>query len=421
MALAVGLFIRTFFISLHERPLISDEREYHKLAINLVTRFSYSYDVLPTAYRPIGYPAFVGAVYLVTGYHPIAVKFLQGLLDVGTGLLLFLLLTSRSRKAALLATFSWSLFPPAILFANFLMSESVFTFLLLLTIYLLCRPGPKQYTTLLALGILYGILTLIKPGAILLALVPLALFRKLRLSVPMIGVIGFGLVAVVSPWAIRNFVTFGTFSLSSNGGINLLIGNHSHATGCYNLSFDTTFLEGSRNEFDADSKARLTAWEFIWNNPERFAVNAIKKAAHFLESEGGALVWAFHPSPDDKTIRFAVKYREIPWLLSVLTNLPYMLILAMGLLGFLSSMKDELWWIVLAFATIWICIHLVYFGGARFHFPLMPLATVYAALAFVTPFSIFRQLPRHLIMIGSVILLLLISLWAYEVILLFSA
>jgi hypothetical protein len=51
----------------------------------------------------------------------------------------------------------------------------------------------------------------------------------------------------------------------------------------------------------------------------------------------------------------------------------------------------------------------------------MPLATVYAALAFVTPFSIFRQLPRHLIMIGSVILLLLISLWAYEVILLFSA
>lgn len=421
VALAIGLIIRTIFVSLHVRPLISDEREYDRLAFNLAAQRSYTYDVVPTAYRPIGYPALVGAVFVAAGHDPIAVKFLQVLIDGGTGLLLFLLLAPRSRRAALLATFSWSLFPPAILFTNFLMSESVFTFLFLLTIFLLCRAGPKQYTALLALGLLIGILTLMKPGAFLLALVPILLLHTLRLSSRMIGVLLFGLAAAVAPWVIRNFVTFGTFSLSSNGGINLLIGNHPDATGGYNLSFDTSILEGTTNEFEADARARRVAWEFIKNNPGEFAVNAIKKAAHFFESEGGLLVWAFHPSPEEKSVRFATKYGQIPLLLSVLTNLPYMLILILGFLGFVSSTKDELWWIVLASATIWIGIHLVYFGGARFHFPLMPVATAYAALAFFTPFSTFGKLSRYRMIVWSLTVLLLLSLWTYEVVIVVTA
>lgn len=421
IALALGLVIRTLFISLHDRSLISDEREYDQLAHNLATRATYAYDVLPTSYRPIGYPAIVGAVYSLFGRHPLAVKFVQGLLDVATAFLIYSLLASRSRRAALLGALLWVTFPPAVFYASFLMSETVFTFLLLLTIVLLVQASPAHHWIAVLLGLSMGLLTLMKPGAALLLIVPVLLYRRLQLSWRALALtIGFASI-VVAPWIVRNWVTFGEFAISSNGGVNLLIGNHPGATGAYNLSFDPAIMAGASNEFDAEKRASRYAWEYIALHPAPFALNGVKKLAHFFESEGGLLVWAFHPQPETSSIRFGAKYSQIPLSLSLLTNLPYFLLLLGGLLGFVAAERDVLWWTTLLIGAIWLCIHILFFGGSRFHFPLMTVASAYAALALITPLSTFRGLTSRRRTYWLIAAGLLLALWTYEGLMVFNA
>ncbi|MGH2568759.1 MAG: hypothetical protein ACRDGA_10490, partial [Bacteroidota bacterium] len=96
----VGFLLRVFVIVAHPRPLISDERDYHQLAVNLLSTGTYGFDGVPTAYRPIAYPALVSAVYAIAGAQPLAVKLLQALLDSLTALLLAQLLIKESFDAA---------------------------------------------------------------------------------------------------------------------------------------------------------------------------------------------------------------------------------------------------------------------------------------------------------------------------------
>lgn len=421
IALALGLVVRTLFISLHDRPLISDEREYDQLAHNLATRATYAYEESPTAYRPVGYPAIMGSVYFLVGHHPLAVKFLQGLLDVVTALLIYILLANRAPRAAVLGAMLWAGFLPAVFYANFLMSETIFTFLLTLALVFLDRPERGRTSTLLLFGVSIGLLTLMKPGAVLLLFVPAVLYRKFRLSWHAFALTTASALIVVAPWIIRNWSTFGEFALSSNGGVNLLIGNHPGASGAYNLTFDPSIMSDASNEFEAEKRASRYAWDFIWSHPATFAVNSMKKLAHFFESEGGVLVWTFHPEPESSSTRFSAKYREIPIPLSILANLPYMLILLFGLLGFIAANRDVMWWTALLLAGIWLSIHLLFFGGSRFHFPLMTISTVYAAFALVSPLSTFRGLAPSRRVLWLALAGLFIALWSYEGFMVFNA
>ena len=418
--LALGLIVRTLFISLHDRPLISDEREYDQLAYNLAARGIYVYDDTPTAYRPVGYPAIAGAVYSLAGHRPIAVKFAQALVDIATACLLYFLLASRSRRAALMAASFWALFPPAIFYANFLMTETSFTFLLLLAIFLLVRPRPSRTWGMILLGITFGALVLMKPGAALMLLIPVVLYRRLRLTRRDVALAIGCTILIVAPWIVRNWLTFGKPVLSSNGGVNLLIGNHPGATGAYNLSFDPWIMSGASNEFEAERRASQYAWEYITSNPGAFAVNAVKKLAHFFESESGLLVWTFHPQPETSLSRFGVKYRQIPLVLSVLTNLPYIFILLAGILGFVASDREAAWWVSLLLGGIWIGIHLVFFAGSRFHFPLMTVATTYAALALANPLSTLKELTTPRLAVWLIASGLLLTLWTFEGLMVFN-
>ncbi|MBI3585526.1 MAG: glycosyltransferase family 39 protein [Ignavibacteriales bacterium] len=164
--LAIGLMLRLSVIAFHQRPLISDEKEYDQLALNLSTKGTYSYDSAPTAYRPVGYPAFVGAIYYIIGHHPVAVKILQTFLDVLTALLLFHLLSEFSERTRVIGAALWALYPPAILYTNFLMSETLFVFLLVVSVVILKSLDSRPSLFIFFLGALLGILALIKPNFI---------------------------------------------------------------------------------------------------------------------------------------------------------------------------------------------------------------------------------------------------------------
>jgi 4-amino-4-deoxy-L-arabinose transferase-like glycosyltransferase len=412
--LALGLVVRTAFISFHQRPLISDEREYDRLAYNLASQAAYTYDGTPTAYRPIGYPAFVSASYFVLGHHPVAIKFLQALIDIGTSFLIYILLVGFPDRIRVLAAGLWAFNLPAILYVNLLMSETVFTFLLVLTTVLLTRYSDKRPRSVYLIGICLGVLVLIKPSALIFLLALPFFYRRLNLTVRALSLAALAFLLVLAPWFLRNYLAFGRLSLASNGGINLLIGNNPQATGAYGITFDPAILESARSEFEADQLAFQSASQYIIQNPGRFVLNATKKLGRLFESEGGLLVWTFHVSPEDTHTRYAEKYASIPFSLTLLTNCPYLSMMLLGVFGFLASKKDPFWWISSSLAGSWVLLHLIFFGGGRFHFPLMPFVAIYAAQFLSDAWSSLGSLTTYQKLTGIVIALLLVALWTYE-------
>lgn len=419
--LALGLVLRTAFVSFHQRSLISDEREYDRLAYNLASQAAYTYDGTPTAYRPIGYPAFVSVSYFVLGHHPVAIKFLQALIDVATSFLIYVLLTGYPDRIRVLAAGLWAFNIPAIFYTNLMMSETVFTFLLTLTAVLITRYSDKRISSAYLIGICLGVLVLMKPSAIIFLLVLPFFYRRLSLTIRSLAPVALAFVLVLAPWFLRNYLAFGKLSLASNGGINLLIGNNPQATGAYGITFDPAILEAAKSEFEADQKAFQSASQYILENPGTFVVNAVKKLGRLFESEGGLLVWTFHPSPEDIHTRYAEKYASIPLSLTLLTNVPYLFMMLLGVFGFLASKKDPIWWISSSLAGSWVLLHLIFFGGGRFHFPLMPFVSIYAALFLSDSWGTWRNLTIAQKLTGIVVVLLLVSLWTYEGIFVYNA
>jgi 4-amino-4-deoxy-L-arabinose transferase-like glycosyltransferase len=419
--LFLGLAIRISFVALHQRPLISDEKEYDQLGYNIATEGSYSYEGRPTAYRPVGYPALVGLVYFVAGHQPVIVKLFQAVLDAIVPLILYLLLSGFSERSRLLAAAFWAFYPPAILYSNFLLSETGFTFLLALSILLFLRLDVQTKGLAFLIGLLFGMLALMKPSFLLfLALLPLIFFAA-RLPLRRPWWIALGALLLVAPWAVRNSLTFGDTTLSLNGGINLLIGNNPNATGAYNVGFPEDILKGARTEVDADRRAFQYATHYILSMPGSFVVNGVKKLAHLFESEGGVLVWTFSPDPEDTATRFSTKYASLPPALALAVNLPYFLLLLAGIVGFLAFPEPKLRWSFFVLLGAWLLAHGVFFGGSRFHFPLMPFFAAFAAWWLSYLSEGFRSLSNTRKVLAAAAIVALIALWTYEGIAIYSA
>ncbi len=409
----MGLIARTLLVSLHQRPLISDEREYHHLARSLATQLIYSYDGTPTAYRPVGYSAFVAAIYTLVE-RPAAVKYLQVILDCLVILLLYFMVPEWSERNRIIAAGMWALYPSAILYANFLMSETLFTFLLVLAIFLLTRLSRLSKAALFFTGIILGYLLLLKPHFLLFLLILGPAYKKLEMEKKRIGLLTIGLFVVTLPWMVRNYAQLGTFSLATNGGINLLIGNHPNATGAYAITFPPEAIEGATTEVEVSRKATRYAMKYIFDHPWRFALNAVKKFAHLFSTEGGLLVWSFHPEPESRSVSYAEKYSRIPLLLSLLVNVPYMCIILGSIVGLTFFRGTRFWYLTLFLIFSFVLGHVVSFGGSRFHFPLIPFLLLFASMSVSLTRDKLKASSRLALAIAGLAVLVFILIWIVE-------
>jgi 4-amino-4-deoxy-L-arabinose transferase-like glycosyltransferase len=414
LVLIIGMFLRVFFISVHERPLFSDEKEYDQLAYNLAAKASYTYDTSPTAYRPIGYPAFVSLTYFIFGHHLISVKVLQALADTAVSFLLYLVLAGHPERTRVLGATLWALYVPAVFYANLLLSETIFTFLFMLVIWMLTRNFAGDPWRSVVLGATLGILTLIKPTIVVFVLVLPVLTRHLEIPRRKLYPIAIAFLLVLSPWLVRNYFVFGEFALSSNGGVNLMIGNNPGASGAYRYPVDTNFSSGSKSEFDNDHEAARAATSYIVNNPIASTIQAAKKIGRLFESEGGLLVMTFHDAPEDVSTHYAAKYASLPLFWILLTNVCYFLIMLAGIFGLFTAEKGRLWWTVISAFVSWLVVHAVFFGGGRFHYPLMPLMALYAAMFLAGPMKRYESLSRFQKGISFTFIGIFCTLWFIE-------
>jgi len=368
-----ALLLRAAFFTAHSRPLQSDEIDYDELGWTLATTGAYSSQGHPTAYRPIGYPASIAAVYAIAGRNPLAVKWAQAILDSGTAVLLFALFSRRHRAAGFIAGVAWAWFPAAILFTDQLFSESLLVFFLVGFFYVASRDDAKPWLAR-AGGLLLGGLILIKPLVMSLFAVaaPYALDPKRpRRRVAMLA---FAFLPVAL-WIARNALVMGAPVLTTSAGVNLFIGNHRGATGSYAPVDAATAPPEGRTEIQNDAFAGRAALDDMARDPFGTAARAVRKVLLLATSEGELVVGHF--AKDDG--RYRERFRSVPAWIHLLVSVPSALVLVLGVLGLLTRAPDRTSRLFYALLVGTVLSTIIFFGGSRFRFPLMAPLVGFAA------------------------------------------
>jgi putative flippase GtrA/4-amino-4-deoxy-L-arabinose transferase-like glycosyltransferase len=287
--LSVGLLLRLCFAALLPSPLQSvDATCYHDRAVLLAEGEGYvrraqrkdGQEILvPTAYWPVGYPAFLAGLYAVVGPSWRAGILVNALLStVSLALLYCFGKATFGLRAARLAAVGLTVYLPQ--FPHALMSEALFEVLLLLALLIAVRVPPRWYAALLA-GIVLAAATFTKSGGLLFFSVLFVVWwaRSGRLGRPAALTLLTAVVVAAGPalWAARNARAIGTWvPFSTNGGQTLIIGANDGANGKEQCPHCPTWYKVNDirvkqlDEVRADRYAKAEAWKWIRKHPIRW-------------------------------------------------------------------------------------------------------------------------------------------------------
>ena len=253
-----------------------DEHEYVTIARNLLAGHGYSLDGRqPTAYRPPGFPFFIAAGLALDG-DIVTVR----MLNIACLLLSLICLFRLGRRAggpgAGLAAVLVALGYPVLVYtAGTLYPQTLTSCLLLMVLVALFDAETLTLWRIAVAGMLCGILILTSPSfifllAFLVAWIPVT--GRLRWDVLLKTATLIVVAALVLlPWHVRNQRTFGRFFfVSTNGGINLLLGNCEKTTPNAGVNIDLSkYGAPELDEVERDAHYRRAAFQYMKTHPAR--------------------------------------------------------------------------------------------------------------------------------------------------------
>jgi hypothetical protein len=251
-----------------------DENRYLKLAGHLVKDHAFSMDgKVPEIYRPPGYPIFL-SIFVFFGSGIVVLRaFNFVLLALCLYVIHLILRTKASRFAAALGTLIAATCPVFFYCAGTLMPQILSALLLLILIHI-CTSNHISNRGMIVSGLIYGFLVLAVPTFIFLLpvlAVWLLVARKSPESRRLLVAAAIGCL-VIGAWTLRNHHTSGSFVfVSSNSGINLLLGNSENTRPDSGMNVDisryiTAADKAGMNEVQRSSFYRSQALEWIKNN-----------------------------------------------------------------------------------------------------------------------------------------------------------
>lgn len=216
-----------------DRAPVGDETDYYELASNLAGGNGYTIGGHSVASRPPLYPVLLSMLYRVTGPNVVLGRIVQVLLG-GCVVLLVYRVARRyfSPPVAWIGAALTACNPFLIFVSGYLLTENLYTILILLLLLTISHMKHWSWTRLVAAGVLLGLGTYARPTMIL--LVPwLVFFFLLTTDVGWKrwllrgAVLGTLVVVTLLPWAARNHTEFGKWMFfTSHGGITFYQGNN---------------------------------------------------------------------------------------------------------------------------------------------------------------------------------------------------
>jgi 4-amino-4-deoxy-L-arabinose transferase-like glycosyltransferase len=360
-----------------------------------------NFEKKPTARWPIGYSGLVASLYVVFGPNLLAPKALNVFLGAATVVAVYVLGARLfDRRVGLVAAALLALFPSQIFFSTLVMTEVLFAALLTLVALLVVLwtlppkadppstegdERPAAYKVLL-LGLLvgYGAITRGEGSVVVVAVLLIWWLARtgwrpfLRRSALLLV----GVAVVMTPWSIRNFITFkAPVFVSTAMGSALWQGNRADAYSPHDYGFDTKFYDEyadvpyPKKEVEMNNAAMREAVDFIVHNPGTETGLLFKKIYNLYREDAIGLIWidqhgGQHSIPDSarpklETVADAYYFVVLGW---VVLTVP-----------FWFSFRDRSRFLLPLMILVLTAAHLVFIPNPRYHFAFIPILCLLAA------------------------------------------
>lgn len=360
-----------------------------------------------SAFYPIGYPALLGALYWVVFSTPIpdSLPIITALVHAALGTLTVWLVYVIGRhvwnhRVGLWAAAIMAVFPSAVYTVSTFALEIAFVTACLGALAILVAhdwsAGPPSWARTAAFGLVLAVAVTIRPFAlpmlIAFAVGLVMIGAGWRRSLAALGVVVLIIVAVSTPWTIRNAVRFGDFvPISTNLGDTMCMSRFPGSSGSFSWAehewcADPDLPEAERNR--ANIRAAL---RFIVENPgeeirligRRFVLIMGDDLWSLQEVESNE-AGAFLPDGLRQTLRIAANG---VWFASI----------ALALIGigasFTATRRQPSFAMTVVVALSLLVIPLGLWGAPRFHAPLVPFFALFAAVG-ITGLLGLRVRPR---------------------------
>lgn len=367
--------------------LSSDDLNYIKSAIVLVEKgiFVYQNYNEPTVFITPLYPLFLAAIFKVVGYGFYGiqvVRVFQVIFSSITILYSFLIAKKLfSSNIALITAFLVSFYLPNITSAGYIMTETMFTALLVILIYYsLLFSEDLTWGRMLILGILWALVTLCRPT---IALYPVLFFTYLLLhqKINIFKAMKLGAIMLVTfivimlPWWYRNFLEYGEFvPLAASSGNPMLQGTYVN----YEPTPDNiVYYKLGKNAYET--------------NKEEVAVAKMRMISEFKKDFPGYLKW--YTIGKTKIFWDSIFYWKEYFGINQYVVLSYHYVLLLGFAGIVSLISRGLTKFLLPISIIFYfnAVHCVYMAFDRYAFPIMPLMAIFSACFIVRIFNILKS------------------------------
>lgn len=433
--IGIGIVIRLVLIYATRETglMIEDEQHYHTLALNILHGHGFAWEPGHlTSMRPPLYPAFMAAVWAATDTDSVlTVRAAQIVIALATvyvayrlGFLLF------DGRVGLLAATGLCLYPSLLGFNIFVLTETLFTFLLtlmVLGVVVLLRTSSMWVA--LGTGAVLGLAALTR-SVLWLFPVVLCTFvflgatgsRRQRFTLAVLVLIGYA--AFVAPWTLRNTYLQGVpTTIDTMGGITLRMGNYEHTL--IRRAWDPVTLHGDNSIFEELGKEHPDAGSWTEGQKDKWA---LKKAAKYMWDHPGLTIqraivklgnfWGLERTIIAGWQRGA--YSLPKWLTAlgtVIISLAYVgaMILASLGVGLAPPQERRAHAFLLLVVGFILAMHMLAFGHERYHLPLIPIVLLYAASA--VGMRSWRRLREGLKTSAgpAVAIMVLLGFWSLEV------
>lgn len=361
---------------------IGDEREYYSAAAILADGRGLAYFDQSIWLRPPLYIAGLAVLFRLFGTGMVAVGVVQVALSLATIVLVYLLsrLWHGPRAMARVAATLCALYLPFAVYARLLLSETVFTFLIVLAFVALARHARTGgWATLAVAGAAFGCAILTRGIALpFLAAIPLwalalrANNRGLTWRAMIIrSAVVIGTAAlIIAPWTARNALAYDRLiPVDTTGGYNFWLG----ALQGQNVGQIDATLREIPNHGDRQAVAWVRGWEVVRADPFGYLGKSAREAIDLWRINFGAF--------ERLTRGYGLGRVPVPWLgfTFALDDLLYLTALPLAALGWLNTGRREDRRL-LALWIGWNCVTgALFFAITRFRLPLMPFIFLLAA------------------------------------------
>lgn len=379
------------------------------------------------------YPYFLALLSWITGGSVLASKMLQVIVCAGTAWFVYSLAEKLfNRRVGIVAGTVYALYGTLVMYETMFLIPAIFLFFCVWALYrLVAYRQDSRWKTWLLTGIILGLATISRPNIlIVLPFLMLWLYfqtdndrsylKRARRPALMLA----GVLICIAPVTIRNLAVTGDFiAMSSQGGINLYLGNNPEADGLTMLmpevdldesvSWDM-FEKVTRTAAETESGRRLSeselssfwtgkAFDFIVSNPGRFLSLVWKKTVYLMTGfENSDNLDIYHQR--SKSFLYSLLLWREP------IYFPFGLLIPLTLLGVYVLRKDfgKLLPIYI-FVIAYIPSIVLFLVTARHRLPLVPFMIIIACAGTITLIRSLRNLSVK--QIGTVLAIFLIPLF----------